>query len=272
VKTRASLRDELADGVEPSYQVRMECECRDFYVRAHEHAGVCKHVAARLLLFLAQLGVAYLKHLRDALDTCEPVSTMITLAAAPHPESTEGQARPTTQPAAAIPTEDASAFLAARAATPVEMRAEHSTLHLVAGTLTLSFACLDGDGAAAIRLEHDAFSALYEQLRRVARSAGALNLFVEASDGLLFLCDQGDTDFNAEVRGQTIPIAANSASETTPAPEPVAARMVPIGGTSTVEALYELFMLLERHGPDWYLRRHERVAHQALCAEGRLAA
>jgi hypothetical protein len=284
VKTRTSLRDDVVDGVAPSYQVTMECACRDFYVRAHDHGGICKHVTARLLLFLAQLGVAYLKHLRDALDTCVPVPTITAVTVAPHPETIDGLAKTTTQQTADTPTEDASAFLtigasdlaaalflAARAAMPVEVRADHSTLQLVAGMMTLSFPCLDGDGTAAIRLEHAALSALYEQLRPVARSAGVLNLFVEPSDGLLFLCDQGNTDFSATASGQAITIAANPASETTPAPEPVATKMTPIAETPAVAALYELFTLLEQHEPDWYLRRHERVAHQALCAEGRLA-
>src|SRR5262245_40146280 len=67
VKARTALTGDRQEGAENdarAYQVTMECECRDFYTRAHEHGGVCKHVAARLLLFLAQLGVGHLKHLR----------------------------------------------------------------------------------------------------------------------------------------------------------------------------------------------------------------
>jgi hypothetical protein len=284
VKSRTSLRDDVVDGVAPSYQVTMECACRDFYIRAHDHGGVCKHVAARLLLFLAQLGVAYLKHLRDALDTCGPVSTQSAVAAAPHPETIDDPAKPTTPQTTDTPTEDASAFLAigasdlaaalflaTRAATPVEVRADHSTLQLVAGMITLSFPCLDGDGTAAIRLEHAALSAPYEQLRPVVRSVGVLNLFVEPSDGLLFLCDQDNSDFSATASGQALMLTANPVSEMMPAPQPIATRVIPLNETPTVAALYELFTLLEQHEPDWYLRRHERVAHQALCAEGRLA-
>src|SRR5262249_44071184 len=64
-----TARQTPLDETGSSYAVTMTCECKDFYARAHEHGGVCKHVAARLLLSLAQQGVAFLKHLRDALDT-----------------------------------------------------------------------------------------------------------------------------------------------------------------------------------------------------------
>jgi hypothetical protein len=34
------------------------------------------------------------------------------------------------------------------------------------------------------------------------------------------------------------------------------------------EALYALFSLLEQHEPDWYLRKHHRVAHAVLSTAG----
>lgn len=61
------LRDQQYCGYPPE-QVTMQCDCRDFWTRTQHHGGVCKHIAARLPLFLAQRGVAQLKHLRDALD------------------------------------------------------------------------------------------------------------------------------------------------------------------------------------------------------------
>ncbi len=69
-------RDHDADGAldTDAYQVTMMCECMDYRTRAHEHGGCCKHVAARLLLYLAQQGVGSLKHLRDALADHERAS------------------------------------------------------------------------------------------------------------------------------------------------------------------------------------------------------
>jgi hypothetical protein len=42
--------------------------------------------------------------------------------------------------------------------------------------------------------------------------------------------------------------------------------------THAVDALQELFTLLEQHEPPWYLKRHYRIAQEALQSAGRLAA
>ena len=267
IRACKTLKDDVEENAE-EYQMTMECECKDFYTRAHDHGGVCKHVAARLLLFLAQLGVAYLKHLRDALDTCEVVSTsVVAVTATPDdPASADEDAMAflgisASELAAAL-------FLTARAGTPVEVRAESGRLHLVAGIIDLTFPCLDGHGNAAVRLEADAFTALYDQLRPAARSVGAITVFVEPSDGSVYLCGQDET-FSAEAKGETIPIVTAPPSE--PAPAPVTATKVPVANNQIAEALYELFTLLERHEPEWYQRRHFRIAHEALQEAGRIA-
>lgn len=54
-----------------AYQVRETCTCKDVYVRAARHGGMCKHLALRVLLILAQMGVAKLRHLLDAMDEAE---------------------------------------------------------------------------------------------------------------------------------------------------------------------------------------------------------
>ncbi len=74
-----------------------------------------------------------------------------------------------------------------------------------AGVTDLTLTCLDGDGSAAVCLEADALTALYDLLRPAARSAGAITVFVEPLDGSVYLCDQGET-FSAEVRGVAVPI------------------------------------------------------------------
>src|SRR5262249_24822761 len=76
------------------------------------HAGMCKHVAARLLLFLAQQGVGFLKHLRDALDTHQPSVSSIA-----DPIVTEAGAAP----APAADDADAMAFLDLGAPDPIEL-------------------------------------------------------------------------------------------------------------------------------------------------------
>jgi hypothetical protein len=49
VTAHTSLPDDAADNMMGSYHVTMACAYKDFYARAHEHGGVCKHVADRLL-------------------------------------------------------------------------------------------------------------------------------------------------------------------------------------------------------------------------------
>jgi hypothetical protein len=48
-------------------RIREACDCPDFAQRMHQHGGICKHVAAKLILFLAQQGIDALKHLSEAL-------------------------------------------------------------------------------------------------------------------------------------------------------------------------------------------------------------
>jgi len=54
-----------------SYQVRETCTCKDVYIRAHLHGGMCKHMALRVLMILAQMGAGELNHLLDALDDAQ---------------------------------------------------------------------------------------------------------------------------------------------------------------------------------------------------------
>ena len=212
VTAHTSLHHDAADGMMRAYHVTMACGCKDFYARAHEHGGVCKHVAARLLLFLAQRGVATLKYLRDVLDRERtlPSSAHSTAAPADEPLATDkdGMAY-----VSIFASELAAAFfLLTRATMPADLRAEHGKLRLSAGATDLTLTCLDGSGAAAVSLEADVITTLYDQLRPAARSAGALTIFLEPWDGSVFLCSQDET-FSAEARGApiltlTTPLAA----------------------------------------------------------------
>jgi hypothetical protein len=272
VTTRKTLRDAVNDDAEATYQVTMACECRDFWVRPHAHGGVCKHVAARLLLFLAQLGVAYLKHLRDALDTHEHItgpaadiaptsdSPMIALDDATDEDASAFLTIGASDLAAAL-------FLASRAGLPAELRAELGALRLIADAVDLTVPGSDGDGSAAIRLEHAALAALYEQLRPIAKTAGTLHVFVEPSDRAIVLCGHGDDAFTATAHGEPIPLAPTPTGISTS--EPTSASTL-ADATPVAEALYELFTLLERHEPEWYQRRHSRIAYEALMGVGRL--
>lgn len=254
-----------ADSV-ASYQVTMTCTCRDFYVRAHAHGGICKHVAARLLLFLAQRGVGALKHLRDALDTCEPLAVVEPTSAAPDAAAERASAFLAIDAAELA----ASLFLLTRTRMPVDLVATHGTLRLSAGPVDLTIPCRDGEGVAAIRLDCDAVTTLYEQLRPDATRVGTLNLFVEPSDGSLFLCGAGDSAFAAEASGTTIPIAPVTAAHPLPMAASPITTPAPAADTPAIDALYELFTLLETHEPAWYQRRHFRIAHDALRDAGRV--
>lgn len=238
----------------PTYQVSMNCECRDFYARAHEHAGICKHVATWMLLHLAQRGVGYLKHLRDALDATPNAPGLAHQDVAPAERPMAFAVLGGTDLAATL-------FLASHATGSVDVRIDYGQLRLVAGPIDVSYPCLDGDEAAALRLPADAFSALYERLRPVATRLGPVTVFITPSDGSLVLCTEGDT-FSASAYGQ--PIVSLSPA---PAPGADVANTV----TPMADALYELFALLETHEPEWYQRRHYRLAHTALHRAGRLA-
>jgi hypothetical protein len=234
------------------YTVTMACECRDFFARAHEHGGICKHVAARLLLSLAQRGVGLLKHLRDALDTA---SSTIHVTQQTSPTETPLSA-PEETAALAFVEIDATDLLAAlrlgrRGGAPVTIRAAQGTLELRAGVTQLVIPGLEGAACAATQLDQEAFSSLYEQLRPVAKTAGVLALFIE-DDGTLILGGRTETHFSIIVQG--MPIA-----ETPAIPQ-------------AADVLHELFLLLEQYEPEWYLRRHERIAREALERTGRLAA
>jgi hypothetical protein len=209
VTAHTTLHAEQAHGDLASYHVTMACGCKDFYARAHEHGGVCKHVAARLLLFLAQRGVAVLKHLRDALDSEETLPSSIACTAAPadEPLATDEDGMAFVTVAAADLA--AALFLALRATTPIELRAERGGLHFVGELIDLKLLCLDGSGTAAVSLEADGMSTLYDQLRPAVRSAGPITLFVETTSGSVCLCSQDET-FSAEAIG--VPIATTAFS------------------------------------------------------------
>lgn len=209
VTAHTSIRDDAADSLIGSYHVTMACGCKDFYARAHEHGGVCKHIAARLLLFLAQRGVAALKHLHDALDSEDTVlsSTISTSTPADEPFATDEDSMAFVTIAAADLA--AALFLTLRATTPIQLRAERGRLHLAGEVIDLQLRCLDGSGTAAVSLEANVMSTLYDQLRSAARNAGAITLFVETTSGSVYLCSQNET-FSAEARGVPLPALTTS--------------------------------------------------------------
>jgi hypothetical protein len=258
-------------GKQVTYTVTSSCTCRDFFTHAHRRGGVCKHIAARMLLILAQQGVGYLKHLRDALDAQSAI--------------VHDHVSTTTAPAAdtpdAPPPDDASLaflriaaadlaaamFLAQRANAPIQIEATSGALHLVAGAIDLSIPGLDGDGHCAVRLERAALAALYERLRPAIKNVNSLTIFV-ANDGSLVI-DHQETDFSASAQG--IALAIPSLNASTPATQNST-----IDGSAAdahiADALQLLFGLLEAHEPEWYQKKHYRIAHDALAASGRLTA
>jgi hypothetical protein len=221
-------------GKQSAYTVTSTCTCKDFFTRAHLRGGVCKHIAVRMLLMLAQYGVAYLKHLRDALDaTPVLIHTITPTASAPIIAEATGDAQhapPSDAPGLAfldIGAADLAAalFLAQRAGTPVEIHVNNGALRLVAGAMDLSLPGLDGSDACSVCLEADAVVALYEQLRPAVKSAGMLTIFA-ATDGSVILNSQ-DTDFSATAQGVALPI---------PAAQHIA-RSTSMADTQTVDAL-----------------------------------
>jgi len=221
-------------GKQSSYTVTSTCTCKDFFTRAHLRGGVCKHIAARMLLVLAQYGVGYLKHLRDALDATPAIIHGNTPAAsAPIIAETTDDAQHAPQSDAPdlaflnIGAADLAAalFLLQRAGTPVEIHVNNGALRLVAGATHLSLPCLDGSDACSVRLEADALAAVYEQLRSALKGMRTLTIFA-ATDGSLIFHSQG-TDFSATAQGTVLPIATS---------EPIAPS-ASMADTQTVDAL-----------------------------------
>ena len=247
-----------------TYTVSMACECRDFWTRAHDHGGICKHVAARLLLFLAQRGVGYLKHLRDALDLPSH-DVMGASSAAPAPTATDDGDAIAFLDIGAMDLL-AALFLVARGDTPIALRVECGTLHLDAPPIALAFPGIDGGNSAAVRLETQAVAALYEQLRPIAKRLAVITIFVAPSDGSVVLCSHDET-FSATAQGTTLPASTPALSQ----PDSALTHAPPRADSDIVEALYELFTLLEAHEPAWYQRRHSRIVHTALQSAGRIA-
>jgi hypothetical protein len=259
-------------GKQATYTVTSTCTCKDFFTHAHLRGGVCKHIAARMLLVLSQHGVGYLKHLRDALDAqAATIHGSGPLITAPAADSTPDAPTPDAASLAflQIGAADLAAamFLAQRANAPIAIHAENGALRLIAGAIDLSIPGLDGGATCAVRLETDALAALYEQLRPAVKRAGALTIFVATDGSLVF--DSQETGFSASAQGTYLPILAPSTS----APE---SGSVTAGFSSTdtniADALQLLFGLLEAHEPAWYQKKHYRIAHDALTASGRIAA
>jgi hypothetical protein len=257
-------------GKQATYTVTSTCTCKDFFTHAHLRGGVCKHIAARMLLVLSQHGVGYLKHLRDALDAqaaiihgSGPIITAPAADGTPDAPTADDVSLAFLHLGAA----DLAAvmFLAQRANTPIQIAAANGTLHLSAGAIDLSIPGLDGGGHCAVRLEAAAFAALYEQLRPAVKRAGALTLFVATDGSIVF--DSQDTGFSVSAQGIALAILPPSTS----ALEPASATPSP-SDTHIVDALQLLFGLLEAHEPAWYQKKHYRIAHDGLAASGRLAA
>jgi hypothetical protein len=145
-------------GKQATYTVTSTCTCKDFFTHAHLRGGVCKHIAARMLLMLAQQGVGYLRHLRDALDAqaaiihgSAPVSTALTTT----DSADEAPDPPTPADSASLAflhlgAADLAAamFLAQRANAPIQIAAANGALHLSAGAIDLSIPGLDGGATA----------------------------------------------------------------------------------------------------------------------------
>ncbi len=264
-------------GKQATYTVTSTCTCKDFFTHAHLRGGVCKHIAARMLLVLAQQGVGYLKHLRDALDAqpaiihgSAPVATALTSTdradEAPDPSTPADSVSLAFLHMGAADLA-AAMFLAQRTNAPIQIEAANGALRLVAGAIDLSIPGLGGDGHCAVRLEADAFAALYEQLRLAVKSAGALTIFVATDGSIVF--DSQETGFSASAQGAALPI---SAPITPASAQPDSTPAASITAIQTADALQLLFWLLEAHEPEWYLKKHYRIAHDALAASGRLAA
>ena len=243
-------------GKQATYTVTSTCTCKDFFTHAHLRGGVCKHIAARMLLVLAQHGVGYLKHLRDALDTQSAIIHGIT-SITTTPATVDTPSAPTPDDTSLAFLQIGAAelavamFLAQRADAPITIHTENGALRLVAGAIDLSIPGLDGGATCAVRLETDAFAALYEQIRPAVKRAGTLTLFV-ATDGSIVL-DSQETGFSASAQGTYLPSLS-------------------VTDTDIADALQLLFGLLEAHEPAWYQKKHYRIAHDALEASGRLAA
>jgi hypothetical protein len=194
-------------GTQSNYIVTTTCTCKDFFTHAHRRGGVCKHIAARMLLVLAQYGVGYLKHLRDALDT-RPVVIHGLSPITPSPAIVPTPADAPALAYLSIAAADLAAalFLVLRAGTPIDIHLNNGALRLLAGAIDLALAGADGSDSCSVQLTADALSALYQELRPVTRGLSLLTLFA-AQDGSLII-DSPDTDFSVTAQGRALALPA----------------------------------------------------------------
>lgn len=198
-----------------TYQVTITCECMDYRTRAHEHGGCCKHVAARLLLYLAQQGVGYLKHLCDTLAAHAIIRTSTADASRDAAPSDVAPAPTEALAFLEIGRMELSAllFLAVRTQQPVVLRAAEGTLQLTAGALSLSVPCADGGGHAMAAVERADIASLYDQLHPIAQQIATLTIFIDPSDRTIAVCGN-DSDFASILQGRdiaTYPAGADAA-------------------------------------------------------------
>jgi hypothetical protein len=189
ITTLTLPRDHDDHGTPDTYQVTITCECMHYRTRAHEHGGCCKHVAARLLLYLAQQGVGALTHLQDALTENDPGLTapIDTLAFL----EIDGREL------------SALLFLAVCARQAVVLHATAGTLQLTAGALSLTFPCADGGGCATLAVDPADVATLYDQLRPVAKQIATLTVFIDPADHTIAVCDS-DSDLSITIHGKDI--------------------------------------------------------------------
>lgn len=204
--------DSLARG---AYHVSLSCECMDFHTRTHDHGGCCKHVAARMLLFLAQQGEDMLRDLLRTFEVAETKSSDHT-SDLKQTDREDASASPTDALAFVVlhSTElSASLFLALQSGESATLCACEGDLIIQAGRFRLVFPCQDGAGASALTLGHDALRHLYSALRGAASRTHAVTVFLDSSDGSLVL--SGDA-FSATSYGEPCTHAVFAASGAQP--------------------------------------------------------
>jgi hypothetical protein len=201
--------DDHTEPREPPYQVQETCTCPDAAYREADHAGMCKHVALRVLLVIAQLGVARLKHLIEALraSTHEASLPAVPPAVANLPAAPTTVAAPLPIPCVA---QDEFAFVELDAlllvgalfvvrtanqtlTAPIQVSAQMGQIELALSGQShlVRLVGRDGAGSCVTQIEPAPFELIWKHARALSQALKhqPVQLFLSAGD--LVLCAPG---------------------------------------------------------------------------------
>lgn len=207
ITTMVLPRSAEDDHLPERYRIREACDCLDFQTHTHAHGGVCKHVAARLMLFLAQQGVGALKHVRDALTRPPALELAI-----PQPNIAVDDALTFVELPAKLLA--GACFIPFLSGMPVQVEVRDGQLLLRAGQALISVPGSTGCGTSTATLDAATFAQFWHALKAAVKHGLAettLCIFVDPAG--LFVCSPDQEPVFALQVPEPVPIAQRQEGE-----------------------------------------------------------